>query len=199
MQQRGQVTRARLLDAAWSAFAAHGFDAASVDEICRRAGVSKGAFYHHFDSKQSIFLALLQEWLDGIYRSLEASRGKDLQQTFSEMSALLPGLFSHANEHLALFLEFWAQARRDPQVWEATIAPYRRFQAFFDDLLKQGIAEGSIAPHETQRMSRVLLALAVGLLLQGALEPEEENWQLTAMEGLAALARGLQEKGDTQA
>jgi len=120
-------------------------------------------------------------------------------QSGAEMSALLPGLFSHANEHLALFLEFWAQARRDPQVWEATIAPYRRFQAFFDDLLKQGIAEGSIAPHETQRMSRVLLALAVGLLLQGALEPEEENWQLTAMEGLAALARGLQEKGDSQA
>ncbi len=65
MQQRGEATRARILEAALDQFAAHGYEAASVDEICARAGVSKGAFYHHFESKQALFLALLNDWLKG--------------------------------------------------------------------------------------------------------------------------------------
>ncbi len=43
-QQRGEETRARILDAAVRKFAIAGYDAASVDDICAEAGVSKGAF-----------------------------------------------------------------------------------------------------------------------------------------------------------
>lgn len=198
MQQRSLETRNRLLDAAWEAFAEHGFDAASVDEICRRAGVSKGAFYHHFDSKQAVFLALLHDWLEGIFQGLDAARRENFNETLMEMAALLPDVLARANKHLALFLEFWSKARRDPEVWEATIAPYRRFQEFFDALLQQGVEEGALSPHETGRMARILIALAVGILLQGALEPDAEDWQLTITEGLSALARGVQEKGEKE-
>ena len=62
-QQRSEETRARIMDAAVRRFSISGYDAASVDDICAEAGVSKGAFYHHYPTKQAIFLALMQGWL----------------------------------------------------------------------------------------------------------------------------------------
>ncbi len=69
MQARSEETRTHILEAALRRFANHGYSAASVDEICAEAGVSKGAFYHHFPSKQALFLELLNEWLDKIGRA----------------------------------------------------------------------------------------------------------------------------------
>jgi hypothetical protein len=50
-QRRGEETHNRILDAALEAFARYGYDATGVAEICRRADVTKGGFYHHFPSK----------------------------------------------------------------------------------------------------------------------------------------------------
>jgi len=54
-----QVTRTKLVDAAERVFVRHGFDAASVEQIAEAAGFSRGAFYSNFESKDEIFLALL--------------------------------------------------------------------------------------------------------------------------------------------
>jgi AcrR family transcriptional regulator len=53
VQQRAEETHTRILDAALEAFARYGYDGTSVSEICRRAEVTKGGFYHHFPSKQA--------------------------------------------------------------------------------------------------------------------------------------------------
>ena len=57
-EERSQETRSRILAAAEQSFAEHGYDVTSVDSICHAAGVSKGAFYHHFPSKGSVFVAV---------------------------------------------------------------------------------------------------------------------------------------------
>src|SRR5215813_8023393 len=49
--------RTRLLDAAMQAIRAQGYSATSVDDICREAGLTKGAFFHHFKSKEDLALA----------------------------------------------------------------------------------------------------------------------------------------------
>ena len=54
--------RDRLIAAGTDAFRQNGFDATSVDEICSAAGVSKGAFFHHFESKASLAHACLLAW-----------------------------------------------------------------------------------------------------------------------------------------
>src|ERR1044071_3424718 len=61
---RRGTARARLLDAAARVFARDGYHAASVDEIVKAAGVTKGAVYAHFTTKQELFLTLLEERID---------------------------------------------------------------------------------------------------------------------------------------
>ena len=50
-------TRTRLLDAAMAVFRAKGYAATSVDDLCRAAGVTKGAFFHHFRTKEEVAVA----------------------------------------------------------------------------------------------------------------------------------------------
>jgi TetR/AcrR family transcriptional repressor of nem operon len=58
---RGEA-RARLIEAARSLVRRKGFAATSVDDLCAAAGVTKGAFFHHFPSKEALGVALVDDW-----------------------------------------------------------------------------------------------------------------------------------------
>jgi TetR/AcrR family transcriptional regulator, transcriptional repressor for nem operon len=58
---RGEA-RARLIEAARSLVRHKGFAATSVDDLCAAAGVTKGAFFHHFTSKEALGVALIDDW-----------------------------------------------------------------------------------------------------------------------------------------
>lgn len=66
-------TRARLMDAALSLFARDGFEAASVNEIARRADVANGTFYVHFKDKDEIAAAVAFGLAHGLARRLDAA------------------------------------------------------------------------------------------------------------------------------
>ena len=193
MQQRSEETRARISQAAIEHFSRLGYEAASVDEICAAAGVSKGAFYHHYPTKQALFLALLQSWLDGLDGQFAAIRaqGSDAGQVFLGLTATLPGIFRDADQRLPMFLEFWAQASRDPQVWQAMIEPYRRYRTFFAELFEQGVQDGTFGPVDPQVAARLVVALAVGVLLQGLLDPDQTDWQRFALQSMKIMMNGL--------
>ena len=191
MQQRSEETRAHILDAAVRHFAIAGYNAASVDDICAEAGVSKGAFYHHFPSKQAIFLALLDGWLKTVDSGLDALRQPTVPETFVHMTQLFPAIFAVADDRLPMFLEFWTQASRDEKVWAATIAPYRHFRDHFAKLVEDGIAEGSFKEVDSQAAAQVIVSLAVGLFLQGVLDPQGADWPKIAEQSMQILMNGL--------
>jgi TetR/AcrR family transcriptional regulator, transcriptional repressor for nem operon len=56
------TARARLLDAAVQVIRTKGLSATSVEELCAAAGVTKGAFFHHFESKQALAVAAAEHW-----------------------------------------------------------------------------------------------------------------------------------------
>lgn len=60
---RGEA-RARLIEAARSLVRHKGFAATSVDDLCAAAGVTKGAFFHHFPSKEALGVALIEDWTE---------------------------------------------------------------------------------------------------------------------------------------
>ncbi len=66
-----QTAREKILVAAEAEMLAKGYSATTVDEICDRAGVSKGSFYHFFGSKEDLGLAVLDAYFDRNRRILE--------------------------------------------------------------------------------------------------------------------------------
>ena len=56
------TTRQRIIDSALSVIRTKGYDATSVDELCSAAGVTKGAFFHHFKSKEGLAVAAADHW-----------------------------------------------------------------------------------------------------------------------------------------
>ncbi|MEX1171340.1 MAG: TetR/AcrR family transcriptional regulator [Chloroflexota bacterium] len=59
-QERAQRTRARILETAATAFAEHGYDGVSLNEVIRASGLTKGAFYFHFPSREALALAVFR-------------------------------------------------------------------------------------------------------------------------------------------
>lgn len=62
MQARPSQAREKLLTSALSVIRTKGFSATSVDELCANAGVTKGAFFHHFPSKEALGVAAADYW-----------------------------------------------------------------------------------------------------------------------------------------
>jgi AcrR family transcriptional regulator len=194
MQQRSEETRSRIIDAAIKLFSNRDYNKASVDDICQEAGISKGAFYHHFDSKQALFLALLDGWLKAIDNAIDAARDKSAPETFMQMTEAFPYIFKTAGEGLPMFLEFWMQASRDKKIWEASIAPYRRYHRYFTSLIKKGVKEGSFVDVDPELASRMIVSTAMGLLLQSLLDPKGADWEKVARDSTNLLVNNLLNK-----
>lgn len=194
MQQRSEETRTRIMNSAVRLFSNRGFNKASVDDICRKAGISKGAFYHHFESKQALFLALLDNWLTAIDSAIEASRDMSVPETFMRITDAFPYIFETAGDGLPMFLEFWLQASRDKKIWTASIAPYRRYHTYFTSLIRKGVEEGSFVEVDPALASRMILSTAMGLLLQSLLDPKGADWEQVAFDSTHLLVDSLMRK-----
>ena len=195
MQTRSEKTHKQIMKSAVAEFSRSGYDATSVSHICMKAGVSKGAFYHHFPSKQALFLAIMQDWLRGIDTRLYSKRTaeKTVPQTLEDMGSTLGVIFKVASGQLPMFMEFMIQASRDKAVWSAVIAPYRQYQQVFADLINEGKEEGSFrADAEAEETAWVLMSMAVGILLQGVVDPGAANWDSVTKKGVQIMLDGLQ-------
>jgi AcrR family transcriptional regulator len=125
------------MNAAVHQFALNGFNSASIADL-QEANVSKGAFYHHFPSKQNLFIELLNNWLDKIDAQLIEieNESADLASFQSKISKISVEVFDDAAGMLTMFLEFWIHATRDPVLWEATIKPMSSIEIFLQNYLK---------------------------------------------------------------
>jgi AcrR family transcriptional regulator len=85
------ATRARLLDAAYLEFAAHGFAGTRVDRIATQAGANKQAIYLYFGSKEGLFDAVLEDRL-GILAD-------QVPYTPNDLPGYIGALFDHMVEH----------------------------------------------------------------------------------------------------
>jgi AcrR family transcriptional regulator len=77
-RERGRTTRERLIAAGRELFGELGYEATSVEAVLQRAGVARGGLYHHFDSKKSLFDAVLDRVVAEVSDQVSAAaRGLD--------------------------------------------------------------------------------------------------------------------------
>jgi AcrR family transcriptional regulator len=183
-----------ILSVAQGLFAQKGYEATGIMDICDAAGVSKGAFYHHFPSKQAIFMALLEDWLAQLDVLMQAAMAAapNVPEGLVQMAGLTSSVFEAADTQFPLFLEFWIQAGRQPEIWQTVVAPYHRYQALFSSIFDKGIQEESLNQEiSSAAAARVIIALAMGLLLQAFFDPGGANWSQVTQEGVRMLMDGL--------
>lgn len=187
-------TRQELLRAASRLFLRNGFVATSLSDIAEEAGLTKGAVYSNFESKEELFLALLAGDQARPYAAQEDLAPSDLS-TVDGADALararawgehLGGLQPN-RRNVALFLEMNAFALRNERT-RAGVAEHNR--QFFTEL-GTGLRELLDAPHaDPLQLGIIAQSLYVGLMMHGAFTGEiDEQLFATAYESLAFAAR----------
>jgi len=95
-RQPKDVRRAQILEAALAVCAEKGYHATRIDDIAARAELSKGAVYHHFDSKQEVFIGVLDQMMEefvGVLVVAEAAKAgvADTLRRIMVMTATMTG------------------------------------------------------------------------------------------------------------
>ena len=144
------ATRERILDAALSVFAERGYHRATVDDIVRASATSKGAVYHHFASKEAVFVALVDAFTErlalGVAGAIEDRRGA-LAKVEGALTAALTTF--RDNERLARLILLEAVSLGS--LWETKRAEvHGRFAALIQGYLDEAAAEGAITPLDTR-------------------------------------------------
>jgi AcrR family transcriptional regulator len=138
-------------------------------------------------------MELLAEWLRGLDKVLEDLRGSqpEVPQSLIQMADILPGIVNAAEGHLPIFLEYWVHATRDPALWKAAIAPYRKYKEFFIQMMEEGTATGSISATDKETAALAVMSMAIGLLLQGIVDPGGSDWNAVGRESIRVLIDGM--------
>jgi AcrR family transcriptional regulator len=116
-QVRSEATRRKIIDAAIDVFAEVGYPAAAWNTIIERTGMTKGALYHHFDSKESLASAIIEEGSDTLVAAFRNVCGESspafenmIHGTFTIAKVLSSDKGARAAEQLAAALSGFNEA-----------------------------------------------------------------------------------------
>ena len=162
-----QQTRERLLDAAKDAFTREGYAGTSVDVIAERAGFSKGAFYSNFESKEAIFLDLLEAHMG---EEVAISSGF-VPQNASAEDAIEAIAARYASdpvdlEWCLLSIEFALHATRSPAFAERRAALFAHHYAAVAKIIDAIAASAGTKVADPERAAAVFIALRQGMALE---------------------------------
>lgn len=170
---RTEATRRRLLGAAETVFARDGFEAARLEDIASIAGYTRGAFYANFDSKEDIFLALLERWVAERIAEVDS-----LLEKQKSPAARLRALREHyvrntKDRRLAMLsLEFKLFAIRHPKTSARALARHKRLRASAAGFVRRvAKAFGRELPISSAAAATGLGALANALVIEHLLDP----------------------------
>ncbi|MGH6786459.1 MAG: TetR/AcrR family transcriptional regulator [Novosphingobium sp.] len=162
--------RAKLIGAAHDLVRRQGWSATSVDQLCAAAGVTKGAFFHHFPSKEALGVAATEAWTE------RARQGIFTEPEFNRRGDPLDRLMGHIDLRLAMLIggmeDFTCFVGTTVQEAWATSEPLRRaadasITAYGEELAND--IEAAIARHgAAPGVTALGLAYHVQAVLQGA-------------------------------
>lgn len=166
--EQGQATRAALIDVATELFATKGYEATAIPAVLDAAGVSRGALYHHFESKEALFEAVLQ--------SVEAEATLKVTRAARGATDPLDGLRRGCAAYLAMCRD--PVVRRISLIDAPAVVGWERWREIDEQhsfgLIKAAIAaiaaDGRVKPELIDVMAHMVLAalLEVALLVARA-------------------------------
>lgn len=190
--EQTEATTLALLDIAMKKFAAVGYAASSMEEIVHEAGLTRGALYHHFGSKQGLFLAVAEHVQRDISRRIEHATTPDADhwtQLVMGCHAFLAACTDPIIQQIILV--------DAPSVlgWEA----WRKLDAEYGGRLLHGalqalVDEGTLKPLPVATLTHLLSGAMNEAALWIAQSPDPQAAFEAAKLTLAALLNGLRQE-----
>jgi TetR/AcrR family transcriptional repressor of nem operon len=139
-------TRQRLLDAGFREIHRQGFQPASLDAIVDAAGVTKGALYHHFENKQALGYAVVDEVVAGLLFEHWLEPLEGVEDPIEPLIAAVRVAAATDNCELGCPLNNLAQemSATDPGFQRRLDQLYRRWESGFADALERGQRAGTV-------------------------------------------------------
>lgn len=186
-------SRTKLVNAAFAAMYRHGFQGARVDQILQQAGMTKGAFYHHFKSKQALGYAVLDEV---VFEKLMAHWDRrPLADSQNAIDVLVETIRAHV--HISSpTLTLGCPLNNLAQEMSPLDAGFKtRIAAIFDawvlcvaDILRAGQARAQIKPGiDAQTLALYLVAAVEGCIGMGKQAQNAQTLQLCMQQLIAHL------------
>ena len=165
-------THQTIMQVAQQLFATKGYNGTSMNDIVKESGVSKGAIYNHFESKEKLFIALLDletelgldnvvSLMNGSTDSIERLKNA-IKYTFSTSVAC-------PREVCMMQIEFMITASRIDTIKPALINRYNLIHKFFVDIIEEGKRNGDIRQDvDSEGLVSLVYATLDGLAFQHA-------------------------------
>lgn len=185
-QETMRQRRQHIIDAATRQFENHGFGGASVDDICAEAGISKGALYTHFASKDAIMLEMIGQRGE-VYDDIAASTLAELEQVIFDL--FLRGL-SYIDSRLEM--EAVTIGASNDAVKQALIANSNRSEAAIRKAIESLLVAGRIEMVDDISPAEATMIISTYVLGRVSWQIYEvANCDAEARRGLAISMRGV--------
>jgi AcrR family transcriptional regulator len=162
--------RRQILDAARACFARNGFHATSMQDVVAESGLSMGAVYRYFASKDELIQAIAEEVVGMLVGEVDALiDARPLPALTEVMDDVLRIVETQAGPDgvVRMAIQVWGEALRDPRLSELLARVYPRFRSAFVRLAAQARAEGQLpAGTEPEQVGLVLFGLVPGYFVQ---------------------------------
>lgn len=174
--QQAAETRRDLVAAAADVFAECGFAGASLDQIAGRAGLTRGALYHHFADKAAVYDAVLRREADHVMGPLMAElagEGPPLRRLHHFLVAYCTALAHDASFRRTLQLLLFGAAGAPSSAQDRTRRGYQAWLEAFEEVLVEARDAGALREEVSPRgAAGVVVSLAVGVTTTHLLAPE---------------------------
>ena len=183
----------QILEAAITEFARHGFHATRMEDIARASGLSKGAVYLYYKSKDAIITALLRTLFAWELRGARAI--VDTEGSATDRLLAMTRMFADELDRMVvampILLEFYAVAFRQSTVRDYLSQMYEDFRSPLAALIQQGIDRGEFRAVDAEEVALAWIALTEGLTLLWVVNPRGIAWREQAEAAVHLLLDGL--------
>lgn len=163
-QTKSMLTKKKIAEAAKHLFIQKGYASTSIENISEATGVSKGNIYYHFDSKEGLFIYVLDEWEKEWMEQWE-----DQKKQYSSVTEQLHGIAKHFvindyNHPLTNVAdEFFSNENSNTLIQNQLYKTINTRISYSQELLSEGIASGEFKSDDSLLLARIFDTLLYGL------------------------------------
>lgn len=173
-ERRAQETREMILEAAAGLFASRGYGQTSIDAVIAEAGLSKGAFYHHFESKEALLAALLEDRQRRCAEQMEGAvaPASSLREAIEALVQVSFDSTEGDPDWVRLYFEFCLLAMRDPAAQGTVAGSLAECRKLIAVMLRAGQPRAVRGDLDTDAAATLLIALFDGIALHRTIAPD---------------------------